>query len=348
MTYIVKEISHTFLETAQRCERKKEYRYVRGYQRRVKGTKLERGTWIHELLATYYQGIQQGAENPLANAWDVHKKLLKEKWDTLFDEEKEQLGADFPDTCWKIFERYVDHWQSVDAANIRKILFVEKELKVRVPWLPVPFTFKCDLVYVDRIGNVWIMDHKVVGTIPDEESRMLDNQGPRYIIGMTDLLLQKGIKVRGVGMIYDYIRDRLPAEPKMLKDGTLSKDRRIDTDYATYKAAIEKHGLDPKDYADILKHIAQNQKLFFDRWPVAKSKKRLEQERRDMQAEALKHLPAKDYYPRTLDRSRCSWDCEYKDICLLELEGGDISHLLKQDYIVKGGDGGEHGNVAHA
>lgn len=348
MSYIVPSISHSFLEVAQRCERKKEYRYVRGYHRRVKGVKLERGTWIHELLAAYYRALQEGHSTPTAYAAQAHQKMLTEKWNKLFDEEKDQLGADFPDTCWSIFERYVQHWKSVDEHNIRKILFVEKDLKVRVPWLPVPFHFKCDLVYLDRIGNVWIVDHKVVGTVPDEESRMLDTQGPRYILSLEDFLLQRGVKIRGVGMIYDYIRDRLPTEPKLLKDGSLSKDKRIDTDYATYKAAIERHGLNPEDYREILDHISRNQKLFFERWPVAKSRERLEQERRDMQAEALKHLPAKDYYPRTLDRSRCSWDCEYKDICLLELEGGDITHLLRQDFVVRGGGNGERSDAAHA
>lgn len=348
MSYIVPSISHSFLEVAQRCERKKEYRYVRGYSRRVKGVKLERGTWIHELLAVYYTAIQQEEKDPLSLTATHHETLLKRKWDPLFDEEKDDLGADFPETCWAIFKRYVDHWQNVDAANIYRILLVEKDVKVRVPWLPVPFHFKCDLVYVDRLGNVWVMDHKVVGSVPDEENRMLDTQGPRYILGLENVLMQKGIKVRGVGMIYDYIRDRLPAEPKILKSGELSKDKRIDTDVATYRAAIEANDLNLEDYTEFLEHISRNQKPFFERWPVPKSRERLEQERRDMQSEAKVHLQLKDYYPRSLDRFRCSWDCEYKDICLVELEGGDITHILRQDFTVRGGANGEPRTAAHA
>lgn len=48
-----------------------------------------------------------------------------------------------------------------------------------------------------------------------------------------------------------------------------------------------------------------------------------------------RHLEPKDFYPRTLDRTRCRWDCEYKQLCLIELEGGDISHLLKTEYEVR-------------
>jgi len=50
--------------------------------------------------------------------------------------------------------------------------------------------------------------------------------------------------------------------------------------------------------------------------------------------EAAKLLAPKDYYPRTLDRTRCRWDCEYKDLCLIEIQGGNIEHVLRDRFEV--------------
>src|SRR5690606_17440879 len=171
-------ITPTLLETVKRCQKKAEYRYVRGYVPRVKGTKIERGTWIHELLAAFYGAIKDGRDGLVA-AGSKHQQLLEEWWNPLFDEEKELLGKDLPDQAWKIFERYTLYWEDHDRKIMRKILWVEQEITIKLDWLPAPFTFKCDLVFLNQWNQVVIMDHKVVGTIPDEEDRLLDNQGPR-------------------------------------------------------------------------------------------------------------------------------------------------------------------------
>lgn len=340
MSYIVSAVSHSFFETAQRCDKELEYRYVRGYHPRFSGEKPERGTWGHELLASYYMGLKVAQESgidvdPIHEARKHHEHLLKEKWNKLFDEEKEQLGADFPDTCWAIFERYVNHWRSYDETNFHRIIMVERDLKIPVDFLPVPLHIKCDLVVLDRFGFLAIYDHKFVGSIPDHDVRVFDNQGPRYEVGWEELLKRKGIKVKDIYFVYDYIRDRVPAKPKRNKDGSLSRQR-IDTDYKTYLAAIHEAGHDPEDYRDTLERIALEQRPYFDRWAVPRSKARLEQERLDMSVEAQRHLPLRDYYPRCLDRYRCG-RCRYAELCRVEMEGGDITPILQQNFVVKGG-----------
>lgn len=331
---IVDAVSHSFLDTAQRCEKKLEYRYVLGYARRVTGVKPERGTWVHELLASYYQTMQKASKDPIAAAWDRHKAYKKEFWDRLFEEEQEELGKDLPDQAWGIFERYTDRYKDADK-RWRKVLMVERYLKIPVPWLPAPLGIKCDLVTLDEHGFVWVIDHKVVTTIPDEEERMLDTQGARYILGLQELFKLKKIKVAGIGVIYDYIRDRVPAKPQLLKSGKGLSKAWIDTDYDTYLDTIHDHGLDPAEYQDILDRLARESKPYFERWPMPKSDERLHQEKLNIQEVVKRHLAPKEFYPRTLDRHRCKWDCEYKPLCLMELEGGDITPLLKADYEVR-------------
>src|SRR5690554_2595809 len=106
---IVSAVSNTFLDVAQRCEKKLEYRYVKGYSRRVTGVKPERGTWVHELLAAHYQAIQNDTD-PQRAAETVHSARLEDRWDNLFDEEKEELG-DIPGEAWAIYQRYVERYR---------------------------------------------------------------------------------------------------------------------------------------------------------------------------------------------------------------------------------------------
>src|SRR5690606_24052035 len=63
---IAPAISHTLLETVKRCQKKAEYRYVRGYVPRIKGTKIECGTWILLLLAAFYSAIKDGRDGLVA------------------------------------------------------------------------------------------------------------------------------------------------------------------------------------------------------------------------------------------------------------------------------------------
>src|SRR5690606_41599649 len=104
-------------------------------------------------------------------------------------------------------------------ARLKKIFFVEKEITAQTEWMARPVTVKCDLVVLDKRGWVRIYDHKVVKPIPDEESRVFDPQGARYVLAMHEFLRRTGVKVHGITMVYDYIRDRLPAEPALLKSG---------------------------------------------------------------------------------------------------------------------------------
>lgn len=338
----MKHLSHSLIETYQRCEKKWEYRYIRGYRPRIMGAKVELGSWVHSLLEAYYRAMQAGNKGPEPEgAVELeHQRLLREKWNVLLDEEQELLGADLPETARQIVHRYIQRYRAEDQAQWRKILLVEAEIKVRLPGMKLPFVFVCDLVTQDRQGWVRIYDHKVVGTIPDEDSRLIDPQGARYVLAMQEFFRRKGIKVPGVVMVYDYVRDKLPSEPKPLQKGGLSKAW-IDTEPDTYLAAVEKAGLNTKDYEDILDRIRREGKPFFDRWATPKSEARLSREF-ILLRELDTRLTAPDRsYIRTLDRHRCSWDCEFRDLCLLELEGGSIKSLLAEKFEVVGGSAKE-------
>lgn len=342
----VTALSHTMLDDVLRCEKKYEYRYIRGYAKRVKAARVEKGDWVHVLLAAYWRALKEG-NDPQAAIEAEHQRVRSEWWDVLFEEQQELLGADLPDVCLGIARRYAQHYHSFDVQNWRKILSVEAKVQVRFDWLPLPFTFKADVIALDRQGWVWVIEHKVVGEIPNEDNRAADTQGPRYMLALQQMLASKGIRVKGVGVIYDYLRDRVPAVPQVNKDGSISK-RWIDTDYETFRAAVEAQGLDVADYQDILDRIQREGRPYFERWPVPRSQARLEETARDMRAIAERRLVANGTAPiRTLDRTRCPWDCEFFPLCMVEVEGGDISPMLRELYEVRGGDDGAGTQPGH-
>jgi hypothetical protein len=99
-------------------------------------------------------------------------------------------------------------------------------------------------------------------------------------------------------------------------------------------AAIKKHGFDPANYADILQLIAIRQKdKFFRRTPMPKDPHLIKTLRREalMTANDMARADAKGHYPRTFDKS-CKWGCDYTDICIAQLRGGDISSMIKMNF----------------
>lgn len=335
----MRPMSHTEIEHFQRCEYKHYLRYGLGLRPRVMKAQVEVGSWVHSLLEAHYQALKD--EKDSSKAVDrKHEQLLAEKWNPLFDEEKELLNKDvpgdldLPETAYRIAKRYVERYRAEDQAQWRRILLVEKEVTVTTDWLARPFVLVCDLVVLDKHGWVRIYDHKVVKDIPDEESRLLDPQGARYVLAMHEFLQHKGLKVRGIVMVYDYIRARLPATPALLKSGKALSKQWIDTEPDTYLAAIKEYGFDPKEYEDFLDRIRREGKPYFDRWAVPKPRARLDYEKQLLSYYSVVTKRERPFHPRSLDRIRCTFDCEFKDICMTELEGGDARHILQERFEV--------------
>ena len=67
------------------------------------------------------------------------------------------------------------------------------------------------------------------------------------------------------GFVLNVIRKKVPVEPEPLKKGGLSKSRGTDTTPELYMRAINRHGLDPNDYMDVLGALKVKGNRFFAR-----------------------------------------------------------------------------------
>ena len=164
-----------------------------------------------------------------------------------------------------------------------KPVFTEIEFEVPIPGLGVPYQGRIDLVVEDEYGY-WIADHKSCKQFGDSSWLALDDQCSSYAWSLRQ---QLGLEIRGV--IYNQLRKKPPAPPKLLKNGTFSVNRQQDTSFEVYLRTLRQHGIDPHYYRDILLYLKRNPKEYVRRTKISynndildKVSERIQKEARDM------------------------------------------------------------------
>jgi len=316
-------LSNSKAKTWRRCPKKYEFKYVEKLEPKQKGVALERGSWIHELLEKYYDG----------DDWKAHHKKLTNQFYSLFEEQREHLG-DLPQEILRIMRAYFARYHYEDS----DLTVVDSELD-EIVTMPngVDLNVIIDLIVEDSKGRLWAWDHKTRKNFSDSDSMLLDPQLTLYYWALQKM----GYKPLA-GVVYNEIRTKPPTIPERLKSGGLTQRMNIDTDVSTYMAEIKRHGLDPQDYTKILNHIAVKQKdSFFRRTMIPKDKPVLIQAMRELgwTADEITNATDTGHFPRTFIQGACSWDCEYKDLCITQLHGGDIEPMIKMNFQRRKKDG---------
>lgn len=311
-------VSNSRLKTWGRCPNKYRYKYVEKLRPKKKGVALERGSWIHELLMVHCDGED----------WRERHELLTKKFNNLFEEEREMLG-DLPRECARIMKAYIRNY---DKADQRRYVTVDTEMDEIVTLSNgVQLHMIVDRIVWDRkLRGLWVWDYKTRKTLEELENIQLDPQGSLYYDGLTVMGYEDLL-----GFCTDEIKTTPPHVPKLIKSGVrLEKRKDMDTDVYTYMREIRRHGFDPRDYAEQLERLAVRQK---DKWfrrvfipkdpPVVKTHRK-EAMQKVNQIRLAEH---RGEFPRTFDRS-CKWGCEYRDLCVAELHGGDISSMIRMNF----------------
>ncbi len=310
-------VSHSRLKTWRRCPNQFRYKYEMDLRPKGKKIQLERGTWIHKLLMTFYDGED----------WrEVHEEETR-KFNNLFEEEREDLG-DLPSECARIMRSYLYTYGKLDKRRFRTIDSEMDEIITLPNGLEINIVV--DLIVWDKLmKGIWAWDHKTRKNFEDKDNFILDPQLTIYYDGLQTM----GYKPL-LGVVGNEIRTKAPTVPGLLVKGGLSKAKSIDTDVRTYMDAIRYHGLDPADYEGILQTIAAQQKeRFFRRTYIPKDPPVVRQQRKEVTWTANEILSAqkKEAFPRSADKS-CAWGCDYRDLCIAELKGGNIDNMVKMNF----------------
>lgn len=307
-------VSNSKVKTWNRCHKQFEFKYVMGLRPKKRKFHLELGSWVHDLLMYYHDGQD----------WKKRHRILKVKFGNLFEEEKEDLG-DLPGEAFRLMRSYLRTYEKEDRDH--RTIDTEMNEIVTMP-SGLEFNFIIDEIYEDAEGGLWLRDHKTVSKFMPKDFMLLDAQLTRYFycaekLGYTPL--------RGVE--FNEIRTKAPTIPHLNKNGFLSQAKNIDTDYWTYLAEIKKLKQSPKIYKDYLRHLWEQDEKFFRRSRLPKDKPVTQQmmAELDMASHEIEASEQTGEFPRSPDKS-CEWMCDYKDLCIIDLQGGDISSVIKMKY----------------
>ena len=322
-------LTNSMIGAFRRCTKQAEYKYVHRLKPKRLGGPLKRGKWVHSLLE----------EDARGGDWRLLHKRLSAKFEEMFDEEKDFYG-DMPTEIKLIMESYFWHYKH----DPWKYLEVELELTAELP-NGVLLRIKFDALVETQFG-LFLVDHKSHKTLPKLEYRMLDTQSPIYCW----VAQQNGIPVEG--FIWNYVRWKAPSVPQMAYVGTKRQRlsvRGIETDYPTYRRTLkrykEEYGLDLSDYQAELQRLKAQRytpgepqtSTFFRRDVFEKQPDLI----RRVLKEAMRTADRMNNYDwsdreaveRTVGR-HCEFMCSYKDLCSLELLGGNPTPIIKQNYKV--------------
>jgi hypothetical protein len=272
--------------------------------------------------------------------WQDEQLLNEEVFERYFEEEKAELG-DLPADTRRLFRAYLKHW-GLDSERYRVAQLHDGspaiEFVVEFPltkWsIEFPFKGRIDLIVEDlEYGGLWIWDHKWVKRIPGPDERMMSPQALMYVWALRKL----GYDIRG--FVFNYGRTKPPTVPYVLKNGTVTTRKRLDTDYYTYLETIKKTHPDnwrtwvQRVYMPKLKELNHRQHTdWFMRERIPVEPERIKRALveflvtiRDIERRNTKHPPRSYFY-------NCAFSCEFHDICCAEFQGLDIEPLIKRQF----------------
>lgn len=185
-----------------------------------------------------------------------------------------------------------------------------------------------DLVARNRkTGHVEVIDWKTSNRFSDVDTLQLHGQLPVYA-GYLEQVTGIAAPVQTLVQI----RSTPPAQPALLKSGYLSRSA-INTSWRVYREAVEAHGFDPADYAEMetkLEHYEPVRILsvFRDALTLDGFVFEFEQMAKRIQVFQPEHAT------RVLNSFTCD-RCPFKALCYGELTGQNIDEIKEAEYEYK-------------
>lgn len=259
--------------------------------------------------------------------WEPEQELIREQWDF-------SVGLLEHYMLW--LNAYKGEWSNEAFETI------DTEVRFEVP-LRDPYGTPSDkVVLAGRIdgvcrrksdGTLWLREFKTARSI-SERLNMLpyDEQPMIYIIAASE---HYGEPVAGV--IYDVIRKKLPAQPKVLASGFLSQAVSQKTSFVHYLQAIrEHHGVEATkefikaSYGPFLLNLKSSEEPFFARIPFIRTAEQLELAARDIWVVAHEMVdPTMYIFPSP--SYHCNF-CTFKVPCALKNAAMDYEAVLAAEF----------------
>ena len=294
-------VSHSRVETFLSCQRKEYYSYGRKLQKQETSTALALGTAIHSVLEALYSTVL---------AAGMSKRLQRAAYPAAVEAALDRVEAiyaeGFVDSEKRaplrlIIEKYLRREPFIDNAwrddDDRQWLIMAVEKEFRLEWDPETkssYPFVIDLIAKDPEGYVTVIDNKGVYDLYSYEKIELMPQIPKYIGALRAL----GYKVGNYG-VYNMLRTRPD-----------TKTGRPLSEWARY--------MEMKVTGTRVQRTFEEQILVSQR---VHQLDLLSPEERDRQA--VRSAAGTD---------TCERMCDFRELCIEELRGGNTAVLLRSTY----------------
>ena len=305
----------------------------------VQSAALWLGTGFHFALEDYYGYKKFGKPSEALEAY-VASHRRSELPDTWVETTK--LGTD-------MLDYYVDEWLA-QRGEVLETLWIDGvpqvEVNVRVPldikpppgYDRVVYSVTYDRVAKDEYDRLVVVDYKTAAKQFDPGRLELDAQVSSYIWSAR---LIYGDAVEGA--CWQQHIKAVPDPPEVLKNGGLSKNKSQYTTARMYeKTCMEYYGKVPDEYREIINHFAATETPDADRFvkreTIYRNQTFADNEERKIFDEIDDMIdPKLKLYPNpTRD---CTWDCNYRAVCLAMDDGSDYDYMLQTEYVKWEGEG---------
>lgn len=302
------------------------------------------GTGFHFALEDYYgYKLFKDPMEALRAYASAHKRRdLPDDWEALVE-----LGCG-------MFEYYTKYWlpqhgevfetlweEGPDGSKVPQV-----EVNVRIPLdIPPPpgydgvaYSTTYDRIAFDEHGRIIVVDYKTAGKAYEAGKLELDPQVSRYIWSAR---LLYGDRVEGAAWM-QFLK-AVPDAPEPLKNGELSVNKNQYTTHAIYRdTLIEYYGEVPKKYIDFLNHLASLEHEDGDRYIrreiIYRNQTFADNEERKIFQEVDEML--REDLPLFPNPTRdCTWDCNYRAMCLAMDDGSDWEYMRDSEYEKWEGEG---------
>lgn len=300
------------------------------------------GRAVHHCLEHYYSNKHVPFEKSLEQFLDIELKHMQESG-ALWQAERETIDEQI-ELIRGITSHY-KQWVSYTADTPwgdNNLEFIAMEVKFHVPlYSPTGGrSSKVDLggrfdglVRRKDNGTYWIWEAKTTRSINElERSLVNDEQAGAYMLAAEQMF---NVKVSGV--LYNIMRKKIPSKPSVLQNGTLSKNKSIDTTaYAYMDAAVKQHPDWTKqqiliEYEEILDILLNKGNDFFRRVGIYRTANELKQIQKDLWSVGLEMTRSNVAIYPSPSWMNCNF-CHFRAPCLAMNAGSDVDLILAQEY----------------
>lgn len=183
-------------------------------------------------------------------------------------------------------------------------------------------------------GTFWIWETKTTRSIDElHKSLANDEQCGAYVYAAQELF-----NVPVTGVLYNCMRKKAPRFPQVLKNGSISKNKNIDTTAEYYLKAVQtlQPDLTPHqilaEYGDLLQYLLDEGKPFFARIPIYRTPAEIGTLQQNLWITALEMVrPSTPLYPAPA-WSNCNF-CRFRPPCLALNSGADYEFILAEEFV---------------